>query len=292
MSVSATKLSFINTQTVRWLLLPMVVILSACARQRVVPAPIVERGIEMGARSSSFHGRSSAAASLKTQVYIVKKGDTLYGISFEAGIDVDELVALNHIDNPSEIQIGQTLRIPMSEFDDDDVAVNKATSPTSTSRGGSRSKAGSKAKPVRANSTRRTYAQKRETVREAENVVWGMPTSGKLIAGFSKSENRKGIDIIGRRGQPVVASAGGKVVYSGSALRGYGKLVIIKHNKIFLSAYAHNDKVLVKEGQSVNKGQTIAKMGSTGSNQVMLHFEIRRLGKPVNPAQYLPLNKS
>jgi lipoprotein NlpD len=123
-------------------------------------------------------------------------------------------------------------------------------------------------------------------------LEWGMPTSGKVVAGFSESENRKGVDIAGQRGQAVVASAAGKVVYSGSGLRGYGKLIIIKHNKTYLSAYAHNDQILVKEGQNVNKGQKIAEMGNTDAPQVGLHFEIRRLGKPVDPAQYLPLAKS
>jgi len=276
------------------LLLPTVLILSACVRQRVVPAPIFERGVEMGGRSSSSHASRSKTSRLRTRTYQVQKGDTLYGISFEAGMDVDELVALNHIDNPSEIQIGQKLRIPLSGSDD--VAVSKTASRASTSRGGKRSQAakasGSNAASARASSKSRTNAEKRESVRKAGNMVWGMPTSGKVIARFSKSENRKGIDIMGRRGQPVVASAGGKVVYSGSGLRGYGKLIIIKHNKTFLSAYAHNDKVRVKEGQRVNKGQTIAEMGSTGANRVMLHFEIRKLGKPVDPEQYLPLLKS
>jgi lipoprotein NlpD len=126
---------------------------------------------------------------------------------------------------------------------------------------------------------------------EEEDLEWGMPTIGSVIAVFSENANRKGVDIAGRRGQPVVASAAGKVVYSGSGLRGYGKLVIIKHNKTFLSAYAHNDQILVKEGQSVSKGQKIAEMGETDSDQVKLHFEIRKFGKPVDPGQYLPLIK-
>ncbi len=107
-----------------------------------------------------------------------------------------------------------------------------------------------------------------------------------------KADNRKGVDIVGQRGQTVVASASGKVVYSGSGLRGYGKLIIIKHNKTYLSAYAHNDQILVKEGQSVSKGQKIAEMGNSDADQVKLHFEIRKLGKPVDPAKYLPLVKS
>ena len=119
-----------------------------------------------------------------------------------------------------------------------------------------------------------------------------MPTMGKIIADFSEAANKKGIDIAGKLGQPVTASAPGKVVYSGSGLRGYGKLVIIKHNKTYLSAYAHNDQVLVKEGQSVARGQKIAEMGNSDAEQVKLHFEVRRFGKPVDPAKYLPLGKS
>jgi lipoprotein NlpD len=126
---------------------------------------------------------------------------------------------------------------------------------------------------------------------EDESLEWGMPTNGRVITAYSENANRKGVDIAGRRGQAIVASAAGKVVYSGSGLRGYGKLVIIKHNKTFLSAYAHNDQILVKEGQSVTKGQRIAEMGETDSDQVKLHFEIRKFGKPVDPAQFLPLIK-
>ncbi len=127
---------------------------------------------------------------------------------------------------------------------------------------------------------------------EDESLEWNMPAKGKLIGEFSESANRKGIDIAGNLGQTITASAPGKVVYSGSGLRGYGKLVIIKHNKTYLSAYAHNDQVLVKEGQSVTRGQKIAEMGNTDADQVKLHFEVRRFGKPVDPAKYLPLGKS
>jgi lipoprotein NlpD len=118
-------------------------------------------------------------------------------------------------------------------------------------------------------------------------IEWGWPTQGKLLAGFSEGSGSKGLDIAGAPGQPVLASAAGKVVYSGAGLRGYGKLVIIKHNKTYLTAYAHNSRILVKEGQEVAKGQKIAEMGSTDADQTKLHFEIRRLGKPVDPARYL-----
>ncbi len=117
---------------------------------------------------------------------------------------------------------------------------------------------------------------------------WGWPAKGRVVTQFSEATSLKGIDIAGSAGQPVTASAGGKVVYAGSGLRGYGKLIIIKHNDAYLSAYAHNRDILVKEGQQVVKGQKIAEMGNTDTDQVKLHFEIRRQGKPVDPLRYLP----
>jgi lipoprotein NlpD len=121
-----------------------------------------------------------------------------------------------------------------------------------------------------------------------ERVEWVWPAKGKIVTGFSEASSLKGIDIAGSSGQPITASAGGKVVYAGTGLRGYGKLIIIKHNGTYLSAYAHNREILVKEGQQVAKGQKIAEMGNTDADQVKLHFEIRRQGKPVDPLRYLP----
>jgi lipoprotein NlpD len=120
-----------------------------------------------------------------------------------------------------------------------------------------------------------------------DDLAWAWPSAGKLLAPFSESAN-KGLDIGGRAGDAVTASADGKVVYAGNGLRGYGELVIIKHNATFLSAYAHNRKILVKEGQQVSRGQKIAEMGNSDADAVKLHFEIRRQGKPVDPMQYLP----
>jgi lipoprotein NlpD len=121
-----------------------------------------------------------------------------------------------------------------------------------------------------------------------DKTEWVWPATGKIVSGFSETSNLKGIDIAGKAGQPVLASAAGKVVYAGTGLRGYGKLIIVKHNATFLSAYAHNREILVKEGQVVSKGQKIAEMGDTDADQVKLHFEIRRLGKPVDPSKILP----
>lgn len=126
---------------------------------------------------------------------------------------------------------------------------------------------------------------------DADRVNWSWPATGKVVTSYSEAANLKGIGIGGKAGQPVLASAAGKVVYAGSGLRGYGKLVIIKHNKTYLSVYAHNSEILVKEGQTVTKGQKIAEMGNTDSDQVKLHFEIRRQGKPVDPLRYLPSGK-
>ena len=125
-----------------------------------------------------------------------------------------------------------------------------------------------------------------------EGIEWSWPATGKIVAGFNDTSTAKGLDIAGTEGQPVLAAASGKVVYSGSGLRGYGNLVIIKHNKTYLSAYAHNKRILVKEGQAVARGQKIAEMGNSDAKRVQLHFEIRKLGKPVDPAGYLPAGAS
>jgi lipoprotein NlpD len=120
-----------------------------------------------------------------------------------------------------------------------------------------------------------------------EDVGWIWPAQGSLIAGFDEAKN-KGLDIAGKAGDSVLAAADGRVVYAGAGLRGYGNLIILKHNNTYLTAYAHNRTLLVKEDQSVQKGQKIAEMGNSDADRVKLHFEIRRQGKPVDPARYLP----
>jgi len=122
----------------------------------------------------------------------------------------------------------------------------------------------------------------------SDNVNWGWPASGSVINSYNESATLKGIGIAGKLGQPVVASAAGRVIFSGMGIRGFGKLIVIKHNNTFLSVYGHNNALLVKEGQNVSKGQKIAEMGSTDTDRVKLHFEIRRLGKPVDPVKLLP----
>lgn len=123
----------------------------------------------------------------------------------------------------------------------------------------------------------------------SKHVIWSWPVKGRLISGYDKkSTGKKGINIAGKPGDPVRSAAAGKVVYSGSGLSGYGRLIIIKHNKDFLSAYAHNRKLIAREGQWVEKGEIIARMGRSGTDRTQLHFEIRKKGRPVNPLRYLP----
>ena len=145
-----------------------------------------------------------------------------------------------------------------------------------------------KADPASPAASAAAPASSAATAGDPDRLDWAWPTKGKVIAGFSDTANLKGIDIAGSAGQAIHASAPGRVVYAGNGLRGYGKLIIIKHNATYLSAYAHNREILVKEGQQVTRGQKIAEMGNTDTDQVKLHFEIRRQGKPMDPAKYLP----
>jgi lipoprotein NlpD len=250
----------------------------------------------------------------RAQIYVVQKGDTLFSIAFENGMDYRELAEKNNIDNPAAIQIGQQIKLfsteenirDKSRLESRPVAINNSSAhaireqpkiyklPYSEQAVTKLEKL--QHEPERVALTTTTPVAVIKPAQEAstgdDSLDWGLPTKGKVIVDYSESANRKGIDISGTRGQAVWASEAGKVVYSGSGLRGYGKLVIIKHNKTYLSAYAHNEQLLVKEGQSVVKGQKIAEMGSTDSDQVKLHFEIRKFGKPVDPAKFLNLSKS
>lgn len=260
----------------------------------------------------------------RPRTYTVQLHDTLYGIAFNFGLDYRDLAELNHIPNPAYIQAGQVIRlfpeegggsmpgngtsvkpgaaasagVPVKEgplsvkqpYSEQNLAQTAGGEPNG--KGGSGKGGGAKAAASGVAEAATSGVDVTAGVPGGNVAVkWEMPASGKVIATFSEAENRKGIDIAGKRGQSVFASAPGKVVYSGSGLRGYGKLVIIKHDAIYLSAYAHNDKLMVKEGQMVSKGQLIAQMGSTDSDRVALHFEIRKLGKPVDPAKYLTMPK-
>ena len=271
----------------------------SAAKPAVKPAPPAARGADM-----------------RGDYYTVRKGDTLYTIALDHGLDYKDLVEWNNLTNPNVIRVGQQLRLkaPVSSV----VATPLKTAPAVASRpvdGGQRAGAGdavkSQPKAVKVPYSDQALAQLSSVqAKPAETVVakveprpaekpaaaeenedkvdWGWPAGGKLLSTFNESTNLKGIGISGKPGQSVIASAPGRVLYSGDGIRGYGKLVIIKHNKAYLSVYAHNSQLLVKEGQNVVKGQRIAEMGNTDSEQIKLHFEIRRFGKPVDPIRLLP----
>jgi len=301
--------------------------LSGCRASGNQRAPVDERN--GGAKSAAGEERERTTkrsqGNLKkprvdaaTQIYIVQKGDTLYSIAFDNGVDYRELAEQNNIENPSAIQIGQQIKLLAAEE-----STSEKTHVEPRSSGGNISVAQpqkNQPKVIKLAYSEQAVAQIEKMQQEQGDVVvakvppvivkqpleaestapnvaddsmdWGMPTKGRLIAEYSESANRKGVDIAGAKGQAVMASAAGKVVYSGSGLRGYGKLVIIKHNKTYLSAYAHNEQILVKEGQTVSKGQKIAEMGNSDADQVKLHFEIRKFGKPVDPAKFINFSKS
>ncbi|MCD5976095.1 putative Lipoprotein NlpD [Pseudomonas savastanoi pv. glycinea] len=230
-----------------------------------------------------------------TGQYVVRRGDTLFSIAFRYGWDYKALAARNQIPEPYTIRPGQTIRF--------DGRSNSTSSAVASSSGTVRP-------PVASTTTSTTTSPsgsvKTTVISKPVTVVpppagsstvpagpspkgWTWPSNGILIGKFSSNGSlNKGIDIAGDLGQPVLAASDGSVVYAGSGLRGYGELVIIKHSDTYVSAYGHNRRLLVREGQQVKAGQTIAEMGSTGTDRVKLHFEIRRQGKPVDPLQFLP----
>lgn len=221
--------------------------------------------------------------------YVVTRGDTLYSIAFRFGWDWKALAARNGIGAPYLIRPGQVIQFsnaPTSVAQRTPVAPVVASKPISTAVTRTPAKPVPVSKPV---TPVTSQPKKPPPVAVAKSGTWLWPAAGALVGQFSSNTSlNKGIDIAGKLGEPIVATAGGSVVYAGSGLRGYGELVIIKHNDTFISAYGHNRRLLVKEGQAVKAGQQIAEMGSTGTDRVKVHFEIRRQGKPVDPLQYLP----
>ena len=213
----------------------------------------------------------------KNQIYKkwvkAEKGDTLYGISRQYGVSVDRLAQLNQLKQPYVIKPGQTIFLkPLN-------TAGSTSSKTATTKSTSATQAGAG----------KIQSSKSQSVSWPKTVHWQRPANGKVVKKFSRWRNdAKGIDIGGKKGNAIFAAADGKVVYSGNGLISYGNLIIIKHNKTFLSAYAYNRKLLVKEGDMVKAGQQIAEMGHKDKQSPRLHFEIRKNGKPVDPQKYLP----
>ena len=227
----------------------------------------------------------------KAGYYTVKPGETLIRIGLETGQNWKDIAAWNNLEQPNQISVGQVLR------------VLPPTAALTAAAAGTPDSGGVVTRPIGSGSIAATQVQPGQTSTAAarpgpattaaepaatneSGLSWIWPVPGPVIAGFDEVKN-KGLDLGGTSGEPVLAAADGKVVYVGAGLRGYGNLIILKHNNTYLTAYAHNKTLLVKEDQSVRKGQKIAEMGSTDADRVKLHFEIRRNGKPVDPARYL-----
>jgi lipoprotein NlpD len=304
-----------------WLL--FFVLLAGCATHS--PPPIVERAPIKKPPVAIKPKDTNQENDWRPDTYTVKKGDTLFAIGLEYGYDYKEIASANNINSPYTIKVGQQLKLQSLKAkttmsNNNEVAVTtplktepapqsnsielttirdpKATREPYSDEGlasqapkASIDKVASKTEPSKSETKLATESKTTDDTKpNTDEINWAWPTNGKVITAFNESGNTKGIDIAGSQGQAIKAAATGKVIYNGSDLRGYGKLVIIKHSNNFLSVYAHNSLILVKEGQQVNQGQKIAEMGNTDADRFKLHFEIRKQGKSVDPAKYLDEN--
>jgi lipoprotein NlpD len=290
-------------------LLAAAALLVGCASGKRAPAPVVERSAGIRATAPTtvpvpattvpveaprvLPGAENAG---KLGYYTVQRGDTLIRIALDHGQNWRDLVRWNAMDNPNVIEVGQVLRVappPVEARPVQSTSVAAApvpAQPASAAPASPPAAAASSAPAVTAAaSAARPAASPPPAATADDDVAWGWPAPGNnsVIASFDEVRN-KGVDISGKAGDPVIAAADGRVVYAGAGLRGYGNLIILKHNNTYLTAYAHNQTLLVKEDQTVRKGQKIAEMGSSDADRVKLHFEIRRQGKPVDPSRYLP----
>jgi len=308
----------------RALAILMIVALAGCAARR--PAPVTDRLPSPLPPVAETPAPPPEPIEKPVPTHTVKRGETLASIALQYGVDYRELAAWNSIVNPNRLEVGRVLVLaaptgispvgaapvttPLATAPPPIEARPLANTPTAkvepraakvpfseramaqvTAAESGPSPLSAEAPPPLVVATAPPVAPSPEPEKpvpgtESEDVDWMWPTKGRVLAPFS--EVSKGVDIAGRKGAPVLAAASGRVIYADAGVRGYGKLIIIKHNDTWVSAYAHNDSLLVKEQQEVRKGQKIAEMGSSDTDQVKLHFEVRRRGKPVDPAKVLP----
>lgn len=320
-------------------LVAVILALGGCATQNSAPVvdgtqPGTSNIVKPAIKSATARAGAAKLHDWRPDSHTVQKGDTLYSIALEYGLDYRDLASWNALSDNNLIRVGQVLKLsapqpgsgiaqattssavqtlplkieplPQAQVATGAVLITQpkavklpysAAALAQLEQGGTPQPAalppatpeaasGVAPEPASSAEQSRPAATAKET--DDTGIDWIWPTQGRVIAGFDEAKNSKGLDIAGKAGQAIFAAAPGKVVYSGAGLRGYGKLVIIKHNAIYLSAYAHNQRVLVKEGQTVARGQKIAEMGDSDADQVALHFEIRQMGKPVDPMKYLP----
>ena len=230
----------------------------------------------------------------KPGYYTVRQGDTLIRIALDNGQNWRDVVRWNGLDNPNLIEVGQVLRVLPPSADPTLATARPLTPAGKVETRALDAKPGAATAPVvsAAGAVTPPAAASKEPVKEAakeaeDGLDWAWPAAGPVSTAFDDNKS-KGLAIAGKAGDPVLAAADGRVVYAGAGLRGYGNLVIVKHNATYLTAYAHNQTLLVKEDQAVRKGQKIAEMGSSDADRVQLHFEIRRQGRPIDPSKLLP----
>ncbi|MDM5063001.1 peptidoglycan DD-metalloendopeptidase family protein [Aeromonas salmonicida] len=243
-------------------------------------------------------GSNTLTANRSASTYQVRRGDTLSSIGRQFGMSNQTLAQRNNLQAPYGLHVGQVLNVQSAAMGGGQmVAVTRPVTPQSSGpKPLAMAPSGTTTPFIKQKTIAQPSSKEYAQIREQKNnnkpqsrLSWHWPTKGQIVEGFSVAEQgNKGIDIAGQKGQPVYAASGGKVVYAGNALRGYGKLIILKHDDDYLSAYAHNDELRVKEGDSVKGGAVIANMGSTDAPDVRLHFEIRYRGKSINPMSYLP----
>jgi lipoprotein NlpD len=308
-------------------LLFVMALVAGCAQRGGVRAPVEDRSTAKPTPTSSAPPASSPAATSATTgtateatapsnkplpgaenlgkpgYYAVKPGDTLIRIGLDNGQNWRDVARWNGLDNPNVIEVGQVLRVAPPAQDPNAVATTKPVvpppkadakpldpkaNPATAGTPGAPGAPVAGAAPVAAVAVAPPATTSASAGREGDDDLnWLWPASGPVVGSFDEVKN-KGVDIIGKAGDPVYAAADGRVIYAGGGVRGYGNLIILKHNNTYLTAYSHNQTLLVKEEQAVRRGQKIAEMGSTDADRVQLHFEIRRQGKPVDPTKLLP----
>ena len=279
-----------------WVVCLVALALVGCGSSRPNRAPVEDRGAAASSApvvATTVKPPPGFENAGKPGYYTVKPGDTLIRIGLENGQSQKDIARWNALENPNRIEVGQVLRI-VPPLADSSAVVTKpvssgtvTTTPITTAPAPGKAASAAAAAPVASAPAAAKAAPAPVAAGADDELAWIWPGKGNVIAEFDEVKN-KGVDIAGSAGDAVVAAADGKVVYAGAGLRGYGNLIILKHNNTYLTAYAHNQSLLVKEDQAVKKGQRIAEMGSSDADRVKLHFEVRRQGKPVDPLKYLP----